>query len=136
MAVNLAPHLSEDSVYMNRGFSDVLAYIPGMGPTSLAPPLEQPSYMSDPYGFPQSAAPPVQPQPQPMYAPLPVSHANHDYVAPSLPMDNRVGLPINTSGPMTRDEPFRLRPSVYELAQDFAPAPSHAATLQTPIFKK
>ncbi|KAK7607439.1 peptidase C65 Otubain-domain-containing protein [Phyllosticta paracitricarpa] len=135
VAVNLAPHLSEDSVYINRGFSDVLAYIPGMGPTTLAPPLEQPSYLSDPYGFPQSAPPPVQPQPQPMYAPLPVTHANHDYVAPSLPMDNRVGLPVNTPGPMARDEPFRLRPSVYELAQDFAPAPSHAATLQTPIFK-
>ncbi|KAF2146228.1 uncharacterized protein K452DRAFT_220097 [Aplosporella prunicola CBS 121167] len=132
VAVNLAPHLSEDYVHMDRGFSDVLAYIPGMGASTFAPSLGQPGYMSDPFGFSSAPAPQPQPAPQPMYTPLPVSHASTDYVTHGLPMEASVALPLNSpSGQTERGGPFR--PSAYEL--DFAAGPSHPLPFQTSIFK-
>ncbi|GME39810.1 COP9 signalosome complex subunit 2 [Neofusicoccum parvum] len=137
VAVNLAPHFNEDYVHMNREFSDVLAYIPGMGASGFAPTLGQPSYMADPFGggFSPTPAQPPQPPPQ-LYSPLPVTHSQ-DYVAPSVPLEAppTVGLTIPATGKVVeRGGPFR--PSAYELKQDFASGPSHSPTFQTSIFKK
>ncbi|KAL1630577.1 hypothetical protein SLS54_000448 [Diplodia seriata] len=80
VAVNLAPHFNEDYVHMSREFSDVLAYIPGMGPQGFAPSLGQPSYMSDPFASfsPTPSQPPPQPTPQ-LYSPLSVPHSQDSH---------------------------------------------------------
>ncbi|KAF4541373.1 Peptidase C65 [Lasiodiplodia theobromae] len=136
VAVNLAPHFNEDYVHMNREFSDVLAYIPGMGPQSFAPSLGQPSYMSDPFASyaPTPTQPPPQPTPQ-LYSPLPVPHSQ-EYVAPNVALETAppVGLAMPGTGKVDRGSLFR--PSAYELKPDFNSGPTHSPTFQTSIFKK
>lgn len=136
VAVNLAPHFNEDYVHMNREFSDVLAYIPGMGPQSFAPSLGQPSYMSDPFASyaPTPTQPPPQPTPQ-LYSPLPVPHSQ-EYVAPNVALETAppVGLAMPGAGKVDRGSLFR--PSAYELKPDFNSGPTHSPTFQTSIFKK
>ncbi|OMP88751.1 Ubiquitin thioesterase OTUB1 [Diplodia seriata] len=134
VAVNLAPHFNEDYVHMSREFSDVLAYIPGMGPQGFAPSLGQPSYMSDPFASfsPTPSQPPPQPTPQ-LYSPLSVPHSQ-EYVAPNVPLEvPPVGMAVAGGGKGDRGSLFR--PSAYELKPDFNSGPTHSPTFQTSIFK-